>query len=175
MYCYCNYTVDKRAKSFLVVRRFRITMGKKGLLKQLHSIQIWERTSNMQDVKWSQITKWFVERFCCTQVVVLPMYEWFQVITNLKFGFCYFRRSSLLYYNEMSTFFYKGGFRKYLHRHLTSLLFSKVRIFKQNFIANEYFFQEKYFFFQFFSIHFIFAGAIKIFLCFARGMVLSTL
>ena len=31
-----------------------------------------------------------------------------------------------------TTFFYKGGggFRKYLHRHLTSLLFSKVRIFK---------------------------------------------
>ena len=62
-----------------------------------------------------------------------------------------------------------GGFRKYLHRHLTSLLFSKVRIFKQNFIANENFFQEKYIFFQFFSIHFIFAAAIKTFFCLARG------
>ena len=67
----------------------------------------------------------------------------------------------------MSTFFYKGrgGSRKYLHRHLTSLFFSKVRIFKKKIlcIANEYFF------FQFFPIHFIFAAAIKTFFCLARG------
>ena len=73
--------------------------------------------------------------------------------------------------SQMSTFFYKGeGGSGNIYIDIWPAYFSqKLGFLKKNFIANEYFFQEKYFFFQFFSIHFIFAGAIKIFLCFARG------
>ena len=65
----------------------------------------------------------------------------------------------------------EGGSRKYLHRHLTNLFFTKVMILKKKFIALQMniFFPREIFFFQFFPIHFIFAAAIKTFFCLARG------